>query len=45
MNFWQNKRVLVTGGTGFLGGYVVRALRQAGCDEVFAVGRSDYDLV
>jgi nucleoside-diphosphate-sugar epimerase len=24
-NFWHNKRVLVTGGAGFLGTYVVRS--------------------
>lgn len=41
--FWQAKRVWVTGGTGFLGRYVMRELRQAGA-EVFAPGSSQYDL-
>lgn len=41
--FWQAKRVWVTGGTGFLGRYVVRDLRQMGA-EVFAPGSSQYDL-
>ena len=26
MNFWNQKRVLVTGGTGFLGAYIIKAL-------------------
>ena len=45
MSYWDGKRVLVTGGTGFLGSYVAQALKRAGCRTVLAVGRSDYDLV
>jgi len=45
MSYWHSKRVLLTGGTGFLGRYSVGALKQASCDTVFPVGRSDYDLV
>jgi GDP-L-fucose synthase len=45
MSYWRDKRVLLTGGTGFLGSYVTSALRQAGCNSVFVVGQADYDLV
>jgi GDP-L-fucose synthase len=39
------KRVLVTGGAGFLGTEVVRQLEARGCREVFVPRRRDYDLV
>ena len=41
----QDKRILITGGTGFLGRYIVRVLQQAGCESVFPVGQSDYNFV
>ena len=45
MSFFSKKRVLVTGGTGFLGSSVVEKLQEKGCRSVF-IGRSrDYDLV
>ncbi len=43
--FWERKRVCVTGGGGFLGGYVVNALRARGCRDVFVPRRQHYDLV
>jgi len=44
MSFWKDKRVVVTGGAGFLGSYVVEKLRERGCREIFAPRSKDYDL-
>ncbi|HKC25381.1 MAG TPA: GDP-L-fucose synthase [Thermoanaerobaculia bacterium] len=41
---FRGRRVLVTGGAGFLGGFVVQRLREAGAD-VVAPRSADYDLV
>ncbi len=38
------KRVLVTGGNGFLGRRLVAKLKEAGCKEVFAPPKSEFDL-
>jgi GDP-L-fucose synthase len=44
-NFWQDKRVCVTGGAGFLGSFVVEKLRQRGAKEIFIPRIEEYDLV
>jgi GDP-L-fucose synthase len=44
MSFWQNRRVTVTGGNGFLGSIVVEKLRAAGCMEMFVPRSREYDL-
>jgi len=45
MKFWKNKRVLLTGGAGFLGSYIVRKLKEKGCKNIFIPYIEDYDLV
>jgi GDP-L-fucose synthase len=44
-SFWPNQRVVVTGGAGFLGSFVVEQLRAKGCREVIAPRSREYDLV
>lgn len=41
---WSKKRVLVTGGAGFLGSHVVAQLRARGCSDLFVVRSQDFDL-
>jgi GDP-L-fucose synthase len=45
VTFWSNKRVLVTGGGGFLGNSVLAALRLKDCKAIFAPRSREYDLV
>jgi len=42
--FWHNKRVIVTGGAGFLGSFVVEKLQQRGVREIIVPRRQEYDL-
>ncbi|MBA7515858.1 GDP-L-fucose synthase [subsurface metagenome] len=44
-NFWENKRIVVTGGAGFLGTYVVEKLKQKRCKGIFIPRSKDYNLV
>jgi GDP-L-fucose synthase len=41
---WEDKRVVVTGGAGFVGSFLVEHLRARGCREVFVPRSRDYDL-
>jgi len=43
--FWSDKRVVVTGGAGFLGSFVVEKLKARGCADIFVPRSKDYDLV
>src|SRR5438876_3380744 len=43
-DFWRDRRVLVTGGTGFLGSYVTENLKARRGAQVFAPSKSAYDL-
>jgi len=44
MSFWEDKRVIVTGGAGFLGSYVIEKLKERGCKNIFVPLVEDYDL-
>ncbi|MGH9768755.1 MAG: GDP-L-fucose synthase family protein [Blastocatellia bacterium] len=44
-NRFPYERVVVTGGAGFLGSYVVEKLRARGVENIFVPRRKDYDLV
>jgi GDP-L-fucose synthase len=45
MDFSDHKRILVTGGGGFLGSFVVERLKARGCRDIFVPRSKDYDLV
>ena len=45
MGFWEKRRVTVTGGSGFLGGFVVEKLKERGCRDIFIPKSEDYDLI
>jgi GDP-L-fucose synthase len=43
--FFEDRRVVVTGGVGFLGGYIVEGLQKRGCKNILVPKIEDYDLV
>lgn len=42
--FWRQRRVIVTGGAGFLGSHVEARLRMLGCRDIFVPRSADCDL-
>ena len=43
--FWQNKKVIVTGGAGFLGSFVTEKLKGRGATDIFIPRIENYNLV
>ena len=44
-NYWKNKRITVTGGSGFLGSFVIEKLKARGAENIFVPRSKDYDLI
>jgi GDP-L-fucose synthase len=44
-SFFEDKRIVVTGGAGFLGRYIVEGLQKRGCKNILVPKIEDYDLV
>ncbi|MEI8132530.1 MAG: GDP-L-fucose synthase [Leptolinea sp.] len=44
-DFWNNKKVCVTGGAGFLGSFIIEKLKERGAKEIFIPTIEEYDLV
>jgi len=44
MNFWSNKRVVVTGGSGFLGSHVIKELEKRGAINIVVPRSKERDL-
>ena len=44
MGFWDNKKVTVTGGKGFLGSYILKKLQQRGCKNIAVANLPEYNL-
>ena len=44
-NYWNDKRVTVTGGAGFLGSHLTEKLKKRGCKSIFVPQYPEYDLV
>ena len=43
--YFHDRRIVVTGGAGFLGTYILKGLRERGCGHILVPKIEDYDLV
>jgi len=43
--YFHDRRIVVTGGAGFLGAYILQGLRERGCGRILVPKIEDYDLV
>lgn len=44
MSFWEGKKVVVTGGAGFLGSHLIAKLKQHGATDIFVPRFEEFDL-
>ena len=44
-DFFKDRRIVITGGAGFLGSYVIERLRNRGCKNILVPKIEDYDLI
>ena len=44
MNFWKGKRVMITGGSGFLGSHLVESIRRQECSAIIVPRSREWDL-
>jgi GDP-L-fucose synthase len=44
-SYWRDKRLVVTGGAGFLGSFVVEQLRRLGCGQIMVPRKREFNLL